>query len=94
MTRKMPKASAVSLMGKFRQVWEMLARAGKCDDLGGQEYRRVVRAWLDGGPAALRGATQREIRAFIVTHANQPPHDPIQRELTDWGPAGTQIGGR
>jgi hypothetical protein len=53
-------------LAAFRTQWRLLARAGACDDIDGEEYQRVFAAWLACG-------LPREIGVFISREANRPP---------------------
>ncbi len=51
---------------RFDAEWERLSAYGKCDAIGGGEYRRVLREWLLADEPV-------DIYAFIVTRANVGP---------------------
>lgn len=48
---------------QFAEVWARLAQEGRCDDVGGAEYRRVLLEWLNRCSAE-------EMERFIVERAN------------------------
>ena len=49
----------------FDAVWLGLAMGGRCDSLGGAEYRRVWDRYVRAGYPA-------QVRRFILTWTNQP----------------------
>lgn len=55
----------------FAAVWYSLSLQGRCDLIGGREYRRVLWAWL-------AAKAPPDVEGFILLHANQPP---IRREV-------------
>jgi hypothetical protein len=58
----------------FDSAWACLARCGHADDLGGAEYRRVRRAWVDAGrPHHSPGRGFGFIAALLVWIADRIP---------------------
>ena len=57
---------AVADLHNFRNVWYALSLRGKCDELDGHEYKRVLSLWI----AAER---PRPITKWIVAICNLPP---------------------
>lgn len=53
----------------FDQAWQQLECEGKCDALGGAEYRRVKAEWV-------RFGMQNAAYLFIAILANLPPLPP------------------
>lgn len=51
---------------EFRRVYHYMSKLGKCDAVGGVEYRRVLSEWKHAGRPV-------GISAFILKAANRPP---------------------
>lgn len=43
----MDENSKADKIEKFDQTWEALSKVGSCDSIGGMEYERVKREWLE-----------------------------------------------
>ena len=55
-------------MDDFDCAWETLAQESKCDALGGMEYTRIRKMWVDRGSLLA-------CLMFIMREANRPPEE-------------------
>jgi len=63
----------------FDEVWAIMEQMGRCDGIGGAEYRRVKAFWRMAGMPG-------PVAAFIGQHANELPDDngPFMRIENGW----------
>lgn len=58
----------------FEQAWKRLARFGRCDGLGGAEYRRVLREWIEAGwPRRIENFIMLRARLAAPPAEGEPP---------------------
>ena len=71
--RSMANVSTQKIPVEFNQTWSDLAKHGICDTMGGAEYTRVLKEWLQAGQPP-------DITSFIKSSANRAP-EPLTDSL-------------
>ena len=62
----------------FEAAWRKLSDEGKCSSVGGKDYKRILKEWLEEGRYLHTSSI--DAGTFIRARMGKPPSEPMPRE--------------